>query len=437
MAILKRFSTNMWQSITSIQQELENTTRELETTKGSVLEKDRIIKQRDGLLETHGLESRRLSELLDKERQAHRNTKNQFETFQRTHQHVSRTVTSQDSRIVELETTRASDKKRISQLEATYKEQIAERNNLLLLLWSRLSALCGQDWAHDNSLINGRALPSLESISTMLPGFSKNLLAAVKTIEAVLGAFHGRVKSVERELWREYQVLENNLESRNKKLERLETLVRAGVASGNLDAHTRLTHLETKYHALQIENATLQRARDARMRNASYNNNNAVDRTPTKSGNDSREELNDKGNSSPSPLVPTGPYAARDSRLPRSKATQHLETMTSTRSGTSSMTRVPSQSGTTEDLSEQHQQQRDGGGGPAKGGAGGVGGMDEKVFMLRLREMEKKLKDERDARLADRAEAARRLRDSDRQMNELNNELVRAQRRAGGGELGL
>ncbi|KAI0912777.1 hypothetical protein F4823DRAFT_559707 [Ustulina deusta] len=393
--------SSLLQSIATLQRELETTVRELDTTKSSLLEKEHIIKQRDSLLESHALESRKFGDLLDKERQAHRNTKNQFETFQRTHQHVSRTVTSQDSRIIELESTRASDKKKIAQLEATFKEQLAERNNLLLVLWTRLSALCGSDWAHNNSLINGRALPSLESISTMLPGFSKNLLAAIKMIESLLGNFQSRIKSVERELWKEYQILENNLEVRTKKLERLEAIVRSGIASGNFDAQTRLAQLETAYRTLKIEHATLQRAHDARNRSVGY-----TERTLTNkaSSQGSGEELIEGG--SPSPLVPTGPHG-RESKLPRSKTT-HLDTTTSR--STSSMTRSSSNIGVADQgrLHSSH---------------------GENALMLRLRELEYKLKEEREARQMDRAAARQRIQDSERQSNELAAELVRAQRK--------
>ncbi|KAI0103376.1 hypothetical protein GGR51DRAFT_254826 [Nemania sp. FL0031] len=409
--------SSLLQSIAGLQRELESTVRELDTTKSSLLEKDRIIKQRDSLLESHALESRKLGDLLDKERQARRNTENQFETFQRTHQHVSRTVTSQDSRIVELETSRATDKRKIAQLEANFKEQVAERNNLLLVLWTRLSTICGSDWAHDNSLINGRALPSLESISTMLPGFSKNLLAAIKMIESILNSFQSRIKSVERDLWKEYQTLENNLEVRSKKLERLESLVRSGMASGNLDAQARLSQLEIAYRALKIEHATLQRARDARNRSVGY-----AERTPLMKKPSSGEELIEGG--SPSPLVPTGPHG-RESKLPRSKTTTHLET-TSSKSTTSSMTRTSSNTGATAaDLGRLNSSHGD------NGAMRGVGvGVDNNQWMLRLRELEYKLKEEREARSMDRAAARQRIMDSERQNNELAAELVRARRKA-------
>lgn len=378
-----------------------------------MLEKDRIIKQRDALLESHGLESRRLAEMLDKERQAHRNTKNQFETFQRTHQHVSRTVTSQDSRILELETSRATDKKKMAQLEASFKEQLNERNNLLLVLWTRLSSLCGTDWAHDNSLINGRALPSLESVSTMLPGFAKNLLGAVKTIEVIVGNFQSRIKSVERELWKEYQTLESSLEAKSKKLERLETVVRTGIATGNFDMQTKMSQLETAYRALKIENATLQRANDARTRGAGWSG------LKKANSNGSHEDLIDGG--SPAPSVPTGPHR-KDSRIPRSKTTQLEVNSSSEKSRASSVSRSASTMGV-------HDIERLGtsSGDNASGKSG-----DDNRWMFRLRELEYKLKQEREARHMDRAAARQRIQDSERQNTELAAELVRAKRRGNG-----
>lgn len=405
--------SSLLKSIAKLQRELENTVRELDTTKSSMLEKDRIIKQRDGLLESHGLESRRLAEMLDKERQAHRNTKNQFETFQRTHQHVSRTVTSQDSRILELETSRATDKKKMAQLEASFKEQLNERNNLLLVLWTRLSSLCGTDWAHDNSLINGRALPSLESVSTMLPGFTKNLLGAVKTIEAIVGNFQSRIKSVERELWKEYQTLESSLEAKSKKLERLETVVRSGIAAGNFDMQTKMSQLETAYRALKIENATLQRANDARTRGAGWSG------LKKGSSNGSHEDLIDGG--SPAPSVPTGPHR-KDSRIPRSKPSQLEVNSSSEKSRASSMSRSASVMGAA-DLERLGTSSGD--------NASGKSG-DDNRWMFRLRELEYKLKQEREARHMDRAAARQRIQDSERQNTELAAELVRAKRRGTG-----
>ena len=52
-------------------------------------------------------------------------------------------------------------------------------------------------------------------------------------------------------------------------------------------------------------------------------------------------------------------------------------------------------------------------------------------WMFRLRELENKLKQEREARNMDRAAARQRIQDSERQNSELAGELARAKRKAG------
>jgi len=356
------------------------------------MEKDRIIKQRDALLESHSLESRKVAEALDKERVAHRNTKHQFETFQKTHQHVTRTVTTQDARIVELETSKSQDKRRIAQLEASFKEQLNERNNLLLVLWTRLSSLCGTDWAHDNSLINGRALPSLEAVATMLPGFSKNLLAAVKTIEGIVGGFQARIKAVEKELWREYHSLEQNLEVRTKKLDRLESIVRNGVASGafgTTELQNRLIAVQEAYRQLKVENTTLRTANEVRAR-AAY----------SATGDPNAALDAEIMGGSPSPSIPTGP---RDRNKDRARPKTSSRTTTSR---TNTMTR----SLTAGELALQD----------STDSAPGDAGPNDPRWILRLRDLENKLKMEREGRTMDRNEASRRLLEQEAELNRRN-----------------
>lgn len=421
--------SSILKSIAKLQQELDNTSRELDATKASLMEKERIIKQRDGLLESHSLESRKLAEQLEKERQAHRNTKHQYETFQKTHQHVTRTVTSQDSRIVELENAKAQDKRRILQLEASFKDQLTERNNLLLQLWTRLSSLCGTDWAHDNSLINGRALPSLETVTTMLPGFSKNLLAAVRTIERMMAGFHGKIKDVEQNLWAEYQTLEGHLDERTKRLNRLEAVVRNGVATGALggagEAATRMARLEEAYRQLKVENHTLRTAAEVRARSA-YS-----------TSGDANDDLDPAGGGSPSPSVPTGPRdksrSSASSRLPNPSSASRASSSRGVGGlgvpGRPTTSRAASSHGSAgaglaaDDLAlaepvEEGQTQQN-------------PGADNR-WMLRLRDLEYKMKAEREARVMDRGEAQRRLRGYEDENARLREQLERERKRAGG-----
>ncbi|KAL1887918.1 hypothetical protein Sste5346_009922 [Sporothrix stenoceras] len=403
--------SSLLKSIAKLQRELENTVRELQTTKGNLMEKDRIIKQRDALLESHGLEARKVAEALDKERAAHRNTKHQFDTFQKTHQHVTRTVTTQDARITELESSKSLDKRRMSQLESTFRDQLTERNNLLLLLWTRLSAICGTDWAHDNSLINGRALPSLEVVATMLPGFTRNLMAAIKHIETVVGGFPARIKAVERDLWREYQSLESTLEQRLKKLDRLEGVVRNNVSGGG-ELQSRFLRLEEAYRQLKVENTTLRTASDVRAR--VYGS--------SATGTDGDNPFDLPGGGSPSPSIPTGPRdrsAKSSSSRGKSGRSGVPRPITSSSSAGAhlSLTSSSARPLTAGELALHE--------GDDNNSSGSGGGADPR-WILRLRDLENKLKLEREGRTMDRNEAVRRLRE---QETELQRRSEREKRR--------
>lgn len=383
-ALLNRLiPTDPPKSIAKLQRELENTIRELDSTRASLVEKDRIIKQRDALLESHALESRKVAELLDKERVAHRNTKSQFDTFQKTHHHLSQTASTQDVRIAELESTRGQDRRKMATLEQSAREQLTERNELLLTLWQRLSALCGREWINGNALVDRQVVPSVEVIASRLPGFSKNLLAAVKTIETMFGSLQSKIKSVERDLHREYQALESNLEVRTKKLDRLEAMVRNAASSGSAaspDMQSRMQRLEDAYRQLKVENTTLRTAQDVRSRVARSGAEGAL--------------AYDRVSGSPSPAIPRGP-GDRD----RSRSSRPGQDRTHRSAGTTVATGIPGPSAAA---------------GPSgmdvalTGEVGGPSSNDNR-WLLRLRDMEYKLKMEREGRNQDRQAARQRL----------------------------
>lgn len=210
-------------AVTKMQRELDQTTVDLDATRRRLDEKETTLTNREQLLETNSLEYRKLVDALERERQGRRQDKHSFEQSLKSHQQSARALTVNSSRINELEQARTSDRKRLAQMETQLKEQLAERNQVLLAIWKKLSAMCGPDWAHNNSLINGN-LPSQEVIGNMLfwPGFSRNLLLAAKQVEGTLSTFKDKIKRVERDLWKEYQALDHTLELRTKKLERIE-----------------------------------------------------------------------------------------------------------------------------------------------------------------------------------------------------------------------
>jgi hypothetical protein len=172
--------------------------QDLDITKNDLAEKDRLLRNRDTLLENTGMESRRLADLLERERQGRRQDQNTYETVKRGHQTVSKTVQQHETRVLELETLRSQDRQRLHGLEKQYKEQLLERNNLLYALWNRLSTLCGGEWCRNNALVNGE-LTSMELISKNIQGFNKNMILAVKTVEGIIGGFKIRIRAMEKD----------------------------------------------------------------------------------------------------------------------------------------------------------------------------------------------------------------------------------------------
>lgn len=387
------------QSIAKLQRELENTIRDLDNTKASLTEKERIIKQRDQLLESHALESRKLADMLDKERQSHRSTKHQYETYQKTQQHATRTLSQHESRVLELETQRASDKKRIANLENNFKDQMTERNTLLLTVWGRLSALCGTDWAHNNSLINGRALPSLEAVTNMLPGFSKNLLAAVKTIETLVGEFRTRVRAVEKDLWKEYTALEGHLEARTKRLERLEAMARSAIPGNTNNGQAEIAKLKEANKLLKTEVSSLRAAADVRA--GIYNDH------------------------APSPSVLTGPRSKVSSTSQTSTLSRHQST-----SAVETLDRVlKSRAGSSAGRQDSAGRQEDKTMGSISPNSRDDDYRPDLRWQVRLQELEYKLKAEREARKLDRIGARQRLEEKDRENAELAAQVQRERSR--------
>lgn len=95
----------------------------------------------------------------------------------------------------------------------------------------------------------------------MLPGFSKNLLAAARTIETFVGDFRTRVRAVEKDLWKEYQTFESNLEIRVKRLDHLETMARSGIPGVNTDSNRELDKLKEINLTLKAKISTLRVAK--------------------------------------------------------------------------------------------------------------------------------------------------------------------------------
>lgn len=383
------------QDVRTLQTDLDETLMELDHARTELADKERTLRNRDTLLESTSLESRKLADMLDKERQLRMQDKRQFEQSQRTHQSNSRTIQSYETRILELETSRSQDRRRINQLEAQYKDQLLERNNLLLALWNRLSTLCGTDWAQNNSLVNGE-LPTLDVIGRSLPAFSKNVLAAIKMVESIVGGFKVRIRGIEKDLWKEYQTLEHKLDVRIKHLDGLEKNIRSG-SMGLIRNET----LNTEISRLKSENKHLK---------AEVN----LSRQHTRSSTDSADR--------PHPRMPHPPNPHRSVSGPQGPSVSSRNSLASTLLRHNSTTDIVHHS------SSSHQNAPSSAPAPVQ--------PTEQRWIHRLKELERRLKAEREARLLDRSGARKRLEEGRAENEELRVMLDREKEKGLGSESG-
>ncbi|EGC42877.1 anucleate primary sterigmata protein B [Histoplasma capsulatum var. duboisii H88] len=431
-------------SITKLQQELDSTALELESTRTKLDERESLLRNRDALLESHGLETRKLADLLERERQAHRADKHSFEQALKSHHQASRTISQNNSRISDLEAARNQDRKRFSTLEQQYKDQLSERNAMFLTIWKRLSAMCGPDWAHSNSLINGN-LPSQEVIGNMLfwPGFSRNLLLALKTVETHIGGFKARIKSVERDLTKEYQNLEHSLNIRFKKLERMEELVQNLKSSQPQHRSTppnsssaEISKLRGENRLLKAELNLLQSHSRARAANAAAaGSGNAHSASGRSASNLAANTLSRYSSTTTVDNASTAggqahAHARQPSRSPSAlsrgsssnpQPSQYSSSSTLTNNpvgpaGTSSSTQVAQQQSRYQHVSSPHHSHSS-------------SEPSQEKWIKRLQELERRLTAEREARLLDRSGARKRLEEQNARNEELAAELARQKMR--------
>ena len=415
-----------------------------------------MLRTRDALLESTGLEAHKLSEMLDKERQARKQDRHHFEQVQRGHQSVSRTIQQHESRVAELENARGQDRRKLANLEQQYRNQLAERNNLLLAIWNRLSTLCGSDWSQRNSLVEGE-VPSVDVVSRNIAGFSRNIISAVKTVENLMGSFRSRIRNVEKDLWKDFQTLEHNLDVRSRTLEQLERTVHgrmraASHSSSYSAAETEITRLKSENKRLRTE---LQYRGITTSAGSPSRGSSIMAAAPSEYHyQHPHQQLQDFGpqGSSPSPSSSTrkrtssssgggggggggGTFANITASLLRHHSTSTVEALRQAAAGqrplpqpqsiapplpashvqSVSAMAVPTVSSTANQQQQQPSEQR---------------------WIHRLKELERRLKAEREARLLDRSGARKRLEERSAENQELKAMLARERDRDGRGGAG-
>jgi len=415
------------QSVLNLQHDLDATLEDLDQARNELTEKDRNLKDRENLLESMALESRKLTDLLEKERSQRGRDKNALEVLQSTTTQDSRRISQHQRQTEVLEKQRQKEAKSLKHLEDQFKEQIAERNSLLLQVWQRLSTVCGADWSSRNSHVITPTPSGVDdgkismdaAITSAFPGFTRNLTIALKTIESLIAGFKTKCRGVERDLWKEYQMIENAVEQRTRRIERLEGLIRNGMGDGSEKIQTELSKLRTENRRLKAEISALKTDNTT----SSATNPSIAISPPMKrerssrtrtSSSEHREKSSEKTSEKGSLKEPSS--RERSSSSQKEKPLAVVRTATPPTSASTSAPANPAAATSSTSTAE---------GGSNSGSGSGSGGGGEKRWILRLRELEKRLKQEREARLLDRSMANKKIQETRGEREEMRRELER------------
>lgn len=244
----------------------------------------------------------------------------------------------------------------------------------------------------------------MELISRNIKGFHNNMLLAVKTVEGIIGGFRQRIRNTEKDLIRDYQTLEHTLDGRVKRLEQLEKAVMAQRQSIGRPSTVRGGMVEVnaaELNKLRSENKNL-RTEVQTLRGITV-------ASTTPSGNDLVVSKNPARTGSPT----SSKRASMAHTLFRAHSTSVVE----------------------------HLQQQQGPSGSRSPGhpypeAGPLQPSEQK-WIHRLKELERRLKAEREARLLDRSGARKRLEQKVEENADLRALLERERERASVDDLGL
>lgn len=402
-------------------------------------ERERLLRTRDTLLESSGLESKRLSEALEKERQARRADRSAWDIMQRNQQSLTHTIQQNDSRVAEVEKARQSDRRRYAQIEHTLKDQLAERNSLLTSIWNRLTGICGADFIQRNGL--GDVSPSGDNLVKNWSQFSRSVGLATKTIESMLASYRTQIRDLDKSLSKEFQNLERALEIRSKRIDHLETTIRSTTsrltivpdshengARSNSGGSTRSAR-EEQYARLKSENKIL-KAEISLIRNVSSGSpshgvpeRGSSHRDRDRSRRDSASLLRHysasmvEGVQNPSPIRMHSPVAVDPTvTVPAAHpppTASHIPIQPDSPSARRSSHQLTSNTRPSTSAA------------PLAGSGLAQPTNSEQRWVHRLKELERRLKAEREARLIDRSGARKRIEESEAEKETLRRRLER------------
>ncbi|KAI9457601.1 hypothetical protein BJY52DRAFT_1426638 [Lactarius psammicola] len=203
-----------------LKRDLERLEDELARVRKDLHERETRMRERDGVIDTLHAENRELSAQLASQTQARLNATDKLDLVQSNLSTAEAEVASLRTRTQELEQRLSKDQRSLLTAENQYRDQLTERNTLLLTIYQYMDKILGVDKTPKKG---GQAETKPY---TNFGIFHDNLITRLKSLSQIQVDFEKRVKEAEARYTEKLSEIRKSLDHRWRQLDKFETSVK-------------------------------------------------------------------------------------------------------------------------------------------------------------------------------------------------------------------
>ncbi|KAI0761493.1 hypothetical protein BD413DRAFT_485884 [Trametes elegans] len=235
-----RFSLQL--EVDRLRRDVERLEDELARARKELDDREGKGRDRDGVIDKLHAENRDLAAQLAAQTQARLNLSEKLDDSQASLRSAEAETANLRSRIAELEQRLSKDQRALLTAEAQYRDQLTERNTLLLTIYQYMDKIVGVD-----------KTPPFTNFSV----FHDNLITRLKALSQIQSDFEKRVKEAEQRYVDKLNDMRKQLDARWKQIDKFEASVKT-LAEAKALWRKKLSAKEGEIEALQATNAALQ-----------------------------------------------------------------------------------------------------------------------------------------------------------------------------------
>ncbi|RPD64285.1 hypothetical protein L226DRAFT_505884 [Lentinus tigrinus ALCF2SS1-7] len=244
-----RFSLQL--EVDRLRRDVERLEDELARARKELDDREGKGRDRDGVIDRLHAENRDLAAQLAAQTQARMNISEKLDASQASLRAAETETTNLRTRIAELEQRLSKDQRALLAAEAQYRDQLTERNTLLLTIYQYMDKIVGVDKTPKK---HGQAETKP---FTNFSVFHDNLITRLKALSQIQSEFEKRVKEAEQRYSDKLNDMRKQLDLRWKQIDKFEASVKT-LAEAKALWRKKLNAKDGEIEALQATNAALQ-----------------------------------------------------------------------------------------------------------------------------------------------------------------------------------